>query len=151
VTDNGLAALAAALYSVNVSPHTEETDPQFAEWAAAILGERGVFLPDGRFPEGKYPDGSIVVSVAESASFIEDEYPDEIAYIQAEQAATIATLRAVEKAALVIAKMDPWYQDPDDGWVCVFCGTRPITGQQHDSECSWEVLRAALATAKENS
>lgn len=43
-----------------------------------------------------------------------------------------------------IAAMDPWYQDPDDGWVCVFCGARPVYPPatfRHDADCPWTALQ----------
>ena len=72
MTDNGLAALAAALHAT--------WDPAFAPvmsetWAAAILGERGAFLPDG-------------TKLRRNAIMVEQDA------LIASQAATIVTLRA---------------------------------------------------------
>jgi hypothetical protein len=81
MTDNGLAALAAALYHVTLDEDDEGFDGE-AGWqfhgsrddlAAAILGPRGVFLPDGLRSVEIYNHW---------AALLDD------------QAATIATLRA---------------------------------------------------------
>ena len=47
MTDNGLAALAAALHAIHPGPRPWVGGLTDEEFAAAILGERGVFLPDG--------------------------------------------------------------------------------------------------------
>jgi len=48
MTDNGAAALAAALRDIHPGPRPWPGGMTSIECAAAILGERGVFLPDGR-------------------------------------------------------------------------------------------------------
>jgi len=82
MTDNGLAALAAALG--DLFPHYQrEKWPFTAEQAAAaILGERGVFLPDGLQDDE--------MDIALTAAVIAN---GKAATLIAEQAATIATLR----------------------------------------------------------
>jgi hypothetical protein len=79
MTDNGLAALAAAMElhfrPPDAPPGGSYTMETYRRDAAAILGERGVFLPDG------LPDYNIAY-----AAGVEDG--------KGEQAAEIATLRA---------------------------------------------------------
>jgi hypothetical protein len=141
--DRGLAALAAALHSVNVSPHTEETDPQFAEWAAAILGERGVFLPDG-LPHGYDP-----LTDDEMAELIENPMLVHLydAHRLVAALATIATLRAAlgdvlssEHIALVL-QMERNYSEGN--------AYRPVIAAGFVSVRLAADLSAALATAKE--
>ena len=74
MTDNGLAALAAALHAIHPGPRPWVGGLTDDEFAAAILGERGVFLPDGMPTPTAYQKR--VVRVAR------------------ERDATIATLRA---------------------------------------------------------
>ena len=45
--DRGLSALAAALHAIHPGPRPWVGGLTDDEFAAAILGERGVFLPDG--------------------------------------------------------------------------------------------------------
>jgi hypothetical protein len=73
MTDNGLAALAERLHPHTCFDHPDgaHIPPLCATRAAAILGERGVFLPDGLTGED-----------LRRSDFVD------------EQAATIATLRA---------------------------------------------------------
>ena len=72
--DRGLAALAAALHAIHPGPRPWVGGLTDDEFAAAILGERGVFLPDGMPTPTAYQKR--VVRVAR------------------ERDATIATLRA---------------------------------------------------------
>ena len=52
MTDNGLAALAAALHLFGIGCRMADPDDMHPEEAAELLGKRGVFLPDG-LPEFK--------------------------------------------------------------------------------------------------
>jgi hypothetical protein len=74
MTDNGLAALAAALERVAMRP-SGLSIASYEEHAAAILDPRGVFLPDG------HPLG-VEDAIAQGQQML------------AERDATIATLRA---------------------------------------------------------
>jgi len=105
MTDNGLAALAAALPLWM----TERGAPDLAETiAATILGPRGVFLPDG----------------------LDAEF-DFLARINAEQALTIATLRAALDGLVAAAEY-------------------VADGIASDKPQTANILRAALAAAKES-
>jgi len=148
--DNGLAALAAALETVmrdSVArvggPYAALGSPEVTikfdrpAFAAAILGERGVFLPDG------HPLG----------------VEDAIAQGQARIAALNA--RIVDLNAEVLDRMDQWYRDSlardelarqQNGKIAtlraalvglVEAAEDILRGDEHDA------LRAALATAKE--
>jgi len=124
MTDNGLAALAAALihsdlmrryreYALRANPGMMSEESLFVlarDWAAAILGERGVFLPDGR--PGEW------MTLADGTETIR------------EQAATIATLRA---ALEIIANATR--TEPGEGYAI--------------SVSARNIARHALATAKE--
>ena len=113
MTDNGLAALAAALPLWM----TERGAPDLAETiAATILGPRGVFLPDG----------------------LDAEF-DFLARINAEQALTIATLRAaLDAGATLLGYMD--------------YGRMRVGGDEANRAylAAWRAARAALAAAKES-
>jgi len=86
MTDNGLAALAAALHAIHPGPRPWVGGLTDDEFAAAILGERGVFLPDGMpVPLGNLTEEEIVAAF--KSGYLVPRPP-------AEQAATIATLRA---------------------------------------------------------
>lgn len=112
MTDNGLAALAAALQHAEtpVGATYPPIGPYIAR-AAAILGERGVFLPDG-LPES-VRDAASRLGIPATARY--DDFPvdimrpapffDDAEHLPpakgtrhgpqcSEQAATIATLRA---------------------------------------------------------
>ena len=142
MTDNGLAALAAALPLWM----TERGAPDLAETiAATILGPRGVFLPDG----------------------LDAEF-DFLARINAEQALTIATLRAALDGLVEAAdfrasvEFEKGWHGPD-----LLLGIAFWMDKQDDRrEAEWdtpaarsvqtdvrrwaEALRAALATARES-
>jgi hypothetical protein len=128
--DRGLAALAKALDKVidDGFYYRDLYGSRPAEDAAAILGERGVFLPDGLDPDDK-----MTMDLMEHA-------------IREDQA-TIATLRAALDG-LVRACRAPH-------GTCRFCGV-PLSAM-HDDECPVEqAIRAvepgyaaALAAAKE--
>jgi len=118
MTDNGLAALAAALHAIHPGPRPWVGGLTDEEFAVAILGERGVFLPDG----------------------LDAEF-DFLARINAEQAATIATLRAALDGLGEAAYMD---RPPT--------GSRPVpwtTVKKREWEAWARRIRAALVTAKE--
>jgi hypothetical protein len=127
MTDNGLAALAAALHRAFTEKPYEYADGHVApvlrdDAAAAILGERGVFLPEGDCGH-------------------EEEY---LGYWRAtnEALATIATLRAaldglVAAAEEVVASAESY--SSEDRWGIYPLGLFAETA----------ALRAALATAKE--
>ena len=98
MTDNGLAALATAIHvgrnhqhdpRADERPHAHLISEREQEEAAAILGPRGVFLPEG---------------LPEIVENMEDAYHEALAL----RGATIATLRAaldglVEAAERVLA------------------------------------------------
>jgi len=113
MTDNGLAALAAALHEANIDcDYSRKFDQKVCDGgdgphsiaAAAILGERGVFLPDG----GELP------AILNLSVRVHD------------QAATIATLRAAldrvrervdgKRVTKVKAGEDRWQTGFRDGW-----------------------------------
>jgi len=140
MTDNGLAALAAALAPLlpqhqegsggypHQSSHRTWTVYDFMPpdtLAAAILGECGVFLPDGLPPEieGYY-------RVLDDAVKMRIEIE--------EQAATIATLRAaLDAGATLLGYMD--------------YGRMRVGGDEANRAylAAWRAARAALATARE--
>ena len=133
MTDNGAAALAAALIKgsyLNGSWFDHEE-----ECAAAILGERGAFLPDGDC--GHSPEWA---QMANGALDIAEEQAATIANLNAGEAewhrratlaeATIATLRA---ALEIIANATR--TQPGEGYA--------ISVSAHN------IARHALATAKE--
>jgi len=130
MSDNGAAALASILHDTYGCRITcrggrlaNDRHPSHAEayldTAAAILGERGVFLPDGL-----------------DAAF------DFLARTNAEQAAEIATLRAALDGLVEVAEAYTTALDadlyrpgtPEDWW---------------NREAALAALRSALATAKE--
>jgi hypothetical protein len=131
MTDRGLAALAAAIHATHhhVTIANGQPSPDFdGEFAAAILGERGVFLPE--------EDCGHVGFL--KATVLHDEIRD--------REATIATLRAAQAhlghGALVFgghAESCPAIQYP--------------AGQRPECECGWDevrdLARTALAAAKE--
>ena len=139
MTDNGLAALAAALQEADDSwNQMESTDGRWRDFiAAAILGERGVFLPDG-------------AKVRRNAIMVEQDA--EIA----RQAATIATLRAdayatidllanaLSEIATLRAALDGLVE-PLGEWLIEMM-ERNLTPAE---ATLYDALRAALATAKE--
>ena len=153
MTDNGLAALAAALSAAahDDGRHYWCKDRNDCglygyaeEFAAAILGPRGVFLPDGL--DGLIPWTCIYcegtwsrdepITVLQDHIRVCDKHPLRVAD------ATIATLRAaldglVEAGRSYIDAVDAdLYREgtPEDWW---------------EREATLAALRAALATAKE--
>ena len=121
MTDNGLAALAAALHDIHPGPRPWVGGLTAEEFAAAILGPRGVFLPDG-LPR---PTASVMQA-----------YEDGVE----SQAATIAALRAALDGLVVAAEVacECYEGFRSDGTLAPL-----LTGTQIAA------LRAALATAKE--
>jgi hypothetical protein len=138
MSDNGLAALAAALREFRARPDwagfwTPEQE------AAAILGPNGVFLPDG--PREEYAE--LYGWVADASTRIDRD------------AATIAALRAALDGLVEAA-------DPALAWMaekCVPDGAEYAAeghlfslsiGELNEGEAIRDALRAALAKAKEN-
>jgi hypothetical protein len=98
VTDNGLAALATAIHvgrnhqhdpRADERPHAHLISEREQEEAAAILGPRGVFLPDG------LPEVSIkgLLEDFDGAPYPED-FQRAVAVREADYLGQIATLRA---------------------------------------------------------
>lgn len=93
-----------------------------AEIAAIEAEARAVEADRWRRLPGAYrlPDGSreVILDVPESASFVADEYPDEVTAIQAEARAPleaeIARLRRIEEAARALVASA--YPDSLDKW-----------------------------------
>jgi hypothetical protein len=97
MTDNGLAALAAALDAADAAL-TKNRNSHTAR-AAAILGERGVFLPDG-LP--RYIPAGITLPGKSREDYI-DEANESLRVLMDEReqdCLTIATLRAALDEAL---------------------------------------------------
>jgi hypothetical protein len=129
MTDNGLAALAAALDETNTFRILDARGAEAA--AAAILGERGVFLPDGLTDDR--------IGLLANMNRLAEANADYGAEID-RQAATIATLRAVEKAARKRA---------ETGHDSTCRALMPSAGRPHRCDCGQSGLDTALATAKE--
>jgi hypothetical protein len=145
MTDNGLAALAAALHDLaareavgivveneitdnGITAHSRACTPADHEaFAAAILGERGVFLPDG-LPEGPQCPWMDTGSDERCGQIEGHEPPHIFAWHRCRAAATDATI-ATLRAAL-------------DG--LVEAASAPSAMQAHE----WALLQSALATAK---
>jgi len=136
MTDNGRAALAAAL----VIPYPDDQDAgdcamcgepirveSVKEFAAAILGERGVFLPDG------LPEVSIkgLLEDFDGAPYPED-FQRAVAVREADYLGQIATLRAALDGLVEAGER-----------VLEYGHIRPFADAARDQ------LRAALAAAKE--
>jgi hypothetical protein len=129
MTDNGLAALAAALRATGPDSPYLDGGEHDRQWAAAIIGERGVFLPDG-LPEA-YELADVVAqrAIGREAQALDDaEWERALETRIDTQTATIATLRAALDG-LVAAVSD------------IADGTEGEQTRAH--------LRAALAAAKE--
>jgi len=127
MTDNGLAALAAALHAIHPGPRPWVGGLTDDEFAAAILGERGVFLPDGMpVPLGNLTEEEIVAAF--KSGYLVPRPP-------AEQAATIATLRAAMDGLV----------EPLGEWLIEMM-ERNLTPAE---ATLYDALRAALATTKE--
>jgi hypothetical protein len=111
MTDNGLAALAAALHGLLCGGLTHQLfshDP----FAAAILGERGVFLPDGlitrkvlrTWQEGAARDEATIATLRAALEYIRDElgvpdenYPAPVSNAADKARAALATAKDVTK------------------------------------------------------
>ena len=129
MTDNGLAALAAALVD-----HLGDAQAASYIYARAILGPRGVFLPDGTVPS------DIGMSWVPTAAW-------------EEQAATITALRAapldvrmVVQAINAVAKRHRVAKDPPERPLMHIFGYTSATPDM-DAEIAAEY--AALAAVKE--
>ena len=126
MTANGLAALAAALHEIHAGPRPWPGGMTSADFAAAILG-RGVFLPDGLpVPLGNLTEEEIVAAF--KSGYLVPRPP-------AEQAATIATLRAAMDGLV----------EPLGEWLIEMM-ERNLTPAE---ATLYDALRAALATTKE--
>ena len=160
MTDNGLAALAAAIRAAE-QMHADRlgvVGPAYngppSEWydgyAAAILGPHGVFLPDGMpVPLGNLTEEEIVAAF--KSGYLVPRPP-------AEQAATIATLRAALDGLVV--KVDEYLVGIERGFEH-WEADHPVTGEHLSGDPKvaflgrdqWYeptlALRAALAHAKE--
>jgi len=137
MTDNGLAALAAALERVAMRP-SGLSIASYEEHAAAILDPRGVFLPDG------HPLG----------------VEEAIAQGQARIAALDA--RVVDLNAEVLDRMDQWHRDSlardelarqQNGKIATLRAALEAARleliQDVDPDAVIDAIDAALATAKE--
>ena len=125
--DRGLSALAAALHAIHPGPRPWVGGLTDDEFAAAILGERGVFLPDGMpVPLGNLTEEEIVAAF--KSGYLVPRPP-------AEQAATIATLRAAMDGLV----------EPLGEWLIEMM-ERNLTPAE---ATLYDALRAALATTKE--
>jgi len=142
MTDNGAAALAAALRDIHPGPRPWPGGMTSIECAAAILGPRGVFLPDGHplgveeaIAQGQARiaalNARIVDLNAEVLDRMDQWYRDSLARdeLARQQNGKIATLRAALDGLVEAAG---WHLDN---------ANRPNEGHVR--------LRAALATAKE--
>jgi len=135
MTDNGLAALATAIHvgrnhqhdpRADERPHAHLISEREQEEAAAILGPRGVFLPDGL--------GPVMLGMAEE----------------------IATLRAALEAIEDEHRADEhpewagWYDEPGEcpDLACRTCGTAYEYAVHWPCDTA-KIARAALAEAKE--
>ena len=142
MTDNGLAALATAIHvgrnhqhdpRADERPHAHLISEREQEEAAAILGPRGVFLPDGTVPS------DIGMSWVPTAAW-------------EEQAATIAALRValdvrmVVQAINAVAKRHGVAKDPPERPLMHIFGYTSATPDM-DAEIAAEY--AALAAAEE--
>ena len=149
MTDNGAAALAAALHPMSCGVWHVNGIERCKTDAAAILGERGVFLPDGdcghdpthRERCHNYdPDAVIAHALA----------------VNDEQAATIATLNAAHEKtaeALVIAVQQALAAE--DHIATLRAALELVVAEPfwsnwgHHANPALDAARAALATAKE--
>jgi len=97
---------------------------------AAILGERGVFLPEG-----------LPHDCATSAA-LNNDLADDLYAAKAE----IARLRKIEEAARALCRAFPesisWTTDPDGD--CFICADIATDDPDHDEGCEAAILRAAL-------
>jgi hypothetical protein len=130
--DNGLAALAAALNDAQIEADEIRLGRDLALVAKRILGERGVFLPDG------LPHDWATVMSAMSIVAHNEKVMAEIA----EDQDTIATLRTaldglVEAASEVTDHAEVHFHE------------RPSTPMWWVDDRRFHALRAALAHAKE--
>ena len=100
MTDNGVAALAAALVRADyLSPNGY---PSAASFAAAILGPRGVFLPDGL--------GPVMVGMAKEIAALRDALVKVEHIVAAWEADDIWEMNEAMpalRAALAAAKVSP--------------------------------------------
>jgi hypothetical protein len=104
MTDNGLAALAEALhreFCPEKAQHPVPSPHRMCDFGPAILGERGVFLPDG-----------LLCGCGDLFSTL-DDYGDhrDMVHGPVLSVTDIATLRAVRDAAQAV--IDDWYQEDE--------------------------------------
>ena len=166
MTDNGLAALAAAMLKQRDRIEGVEMTPNGADYcAAAILGPRGVFLPDGLDAVREADTLEIIrlqyewANANGDAMREQDEYHEEILALKIScdayagsferASATIATLRAALDATTEALwdACDCPYHGQDDAHRKVLDNHQPYCNVAQDPINS--LLRAALATAKE--
>ena len=138
MTDNGLAALAAAL--LHQPPDYDPigmSDGYRREYAAAILADGAVFLPDGRA-------SNAIRALSEQGAFIIMQ-EDEIAALRAALDGLVAAGEYLTGRGFL--DIDGETGDEECHW-CGAWGHR-APDVRHEPDCEWSVLRAALATAKE--
>jgi hypothetical protein len=131
MTDRGLAALAKAIHLLHhhVTIVNGQPSPDFdGEFAAAILGERGVFLPEG-LADRDTLDGANALG-----------YREGYRTAQERQAATIATLRGAyrEAADWITAVQSHYVLGPEASPEDIFM----VAGERQEAEIA--TLRAAL-------
>jgi hypothetical protein len=160
MTDNGLAALVEALHLIR-HMHGDLWPPTDAcgckDEAAAILGPRGVFLPDGLPPLAVLKiNGNATAKQVEAIRAIWTD-------LNAEQAATIATLREQNDGLYAAVQMGAREQDrlraaldglveAGEAYIVAVDADLYRPGTPEDwwnREAALAALRAALATAKE--
>jgi len=140
MTDNGLAALAAALHAIHPGPRPWVGGLTDDEFAAAILGERGVFLPDGLDAVREADTLEIIrlqhewANANGDAMREQDEYHEEILALKI---SCDAYAGSFERASATIAQLRA---DVEREQAFV------IAGQARENECEREIatLRAAL-------
>ena len=163
MTDNGLAALAAAMTDLFPAVQRDWWPFTPEQAAAAILGERGVFLADGHplgvedaIAQGQARiaalNARIVDLNAEVLDRMDQWYRDSLARdeLARQQNGKIATLRAALDATTEALwdACDCPYHGQDDAHRKVLDNHQPYCNVAQDPINS--LLRAALATAKED-
>jgi hypothetical protein len=164
MTDNGLAALAAALEAPLLmrgvrfyGPIPPEPLSDLDMVAAAILGERGVFLPDGLLRVEVTSDRATCNHIGQAATIrdlrdklaVDDEIIPSLGERLETALATIATLRAALDGVQAIIDEPLSVHDHTFD----VDGKAPVELVRMGAEVAAEdfrgALRAALATAKE--
>jgi hypothetical protein len=136
MTDNGLAALAAALHLVycrgNAPMHSA---PDHS--AAAILGPRGVFLPNGDCGHVGWPGVTFLQDQAATIAALRADLDSE-SMERADAERTIATLRAALDGLVKASE-----------WLSASAPSKPTAFQAKVTASRLADFRAALARAKE--